>query len=177
MVLRLILSLAFSGLLAPVSPAQTTNPPPAPPPPLPVAHDFDFWIGDWEVFQTGTEIKIGESTVEAVAGGHALYENWTSIRATQTGKSLTSRHQFTGEWQQFYVGSGGWTTHYRGKFEAGKLVLIAEVITPQGQKALNRGIWTNNPDGTVRQQFEQSTDGGATWKLNFDGTYRRKISR
>lgn len=156
------------------NPATAQPAAPTPPAPLPVHHEFDFWIGDWDVYWTGTETKIGESRVEAVAGGHALYESWTSTRAPQTGKSLTSRHHFTGEWQQFYVGSGGWTTHYRGKFADGKLVLLAESVTPQGQKTLNRGTWTNNPDGTVRQQFEASTDGGATWKTNFDGTYRRR---
>jgi hypothetical protein len=162
-------------LFATVARAQVAPPPKGPPPPLPVAHDFDFWIGQWDVYWTGTETKIGESVVEAVAGGHALYESWTSTRSPQTGKSLTSRHHHTGEWQQFYVGSGGQTTLYRGKFEAGKLVMIADHVTPQGVKQTVRGTWTANPDGTVRQQFEMSTDGGTTWTLNFDGTYRRKL--
>jgi hypothetical protein len=148
--------------------------PSAPPPPLPVNHDFDFWIGEWDVYRTGTDMKIGESVVEAVADGHALYENWKATRGPQTGKSLTSCHHFTKEWQQFYVGSGGQTTHYRGGFVDGKLVITAETVTPQGAKYLNRGTWTNNPDGTVRQQFDTSTDGGVTWTPGFDGTYRRK---
>lgn len=173
MTLRFVGFLLFCGLVG-FGFSQTAPAPQPPPPPLPVNHDFDFWIGEWDVYRTGTEVKIGESVVEAVAGGHALYENWTSTRAPQTGKSLTSCHHFTKEWQQFYVGSGGQTTHYRGKFEDGKLVMIAEAVTPQGAKFLNRGTWTANPDGTVRQQFDTSTDGGATWTPGFDGTYRRK---
>lgn len=171
MKLRCLLLASILGLSAS---AQTAPQPKAPPPPLPVAHEFDFWIGEWDVYWTGTETKIGESMVEAVAGGHALYENWTSTRGPQTGKSLTSRHHHSGEWQQFYVGSGGQTTLYRGGFVDGKLVLIAQSVTPAGAKFQTRGTWTQQPDGTVRQQFEISNDGGATWTMNFDGTYRRK---
>jgi hypothetical protein len=36
---------------------------------------------------------------------------------------------------------------------------------------LNRITWTPNPDGTVRQHWEQSTDAGATWATIFDGLY------
>jgi hypothetical protein len=165
--LLLLMSLAVAS-------AQTAPAPKAPPPPLPVHHEFDFWIGEWDVFWTGTETKIGESRIETAADGHAIVEHWTSRRGPQTGISLTSCHHFSGEWQQFYVGSGGQTTHYRGGFVEGKLVLVAEAVTPAGAKFQTRGTWTHNPDGTVRQQFETSIDGGATWKLGFDGTYRRK---
>ncbi len=153
--------------------AQTTPAPKATPPPLPVHHELDFWIGEWDVYRTGTDTKIGRSVVEAVADGHALYENWASLRGGQTGKSLTSCHYPSAEWQQFYVGSGGQTTLYRGGFVGGKLVMIAEAVTPAGAKYQIRGTWTHEAHGTVRQQFEISTDGGATWKLNFDGTYVR----
>jgi hypothetical protein len=38
---------------------------------------------------------------------------------------------------------------------------------------LNRITWTPNPDGTVRQRWDQSTDSGATWTTVFDGLYAR----
>ena len=48
--------------------------------------------------------------------------------------------------------------------------------TPQagGGRQLERITWTSNPDGTVRQHWEQSTDGGKTWTTAFDGLYRKK---
>ena len=41
-----------------------------------------------------------------------------------------------------------------------------------GQRQRDRITWTPNGDGTVRQLWESSTDGGATWSVAFDGTYR-----
>jgi hypothetical protein len=38
----------------------------------------------------------------------------------------------------------------------------------------HRVAWYDNPDGTVRQWWESSTDGGATWETAFDGLYRKK---
>ena len=33
--------------------------------------------------------------------------------------------------------------------------------------------WTPNPDGTVRQHWEISSDAGKSWTTAFDGLYRR----
>ena len=52
--------------------------------------------------------------------------------------------------------------------------LSGEEIAPDGKKKLNRVTWYDNEDGTVRQHWEQSEDGGKTWKNAFDGLYRRK---
>ena len=36
---------------------------------------------------------------------------------------------------------------------------------------MQRITWSKNADGTVRQLWESSTDGGTTWTVAFDGTY------
>lgn len=38
-----------------------------------------------------------------------------------------------------------------------------------GRPRTERITWTPNADGTVRQHWEQSTDGGKTWTTAFDG--------
>jgi len=171
--LQVVLLLVLFSTLGAQQPATTTAPaqPPAPPP---VNREFDFWIGEWDVFQNGTAVKIGDSKIEAVSGGHALLEHWSSTRAPQTGKSLSSYNRTTQQWQQYYVGSFGRTTEYKGALVDGKIVMTAEVTLPNGTKTLNRGIWTPNADGSVRQQFESSNDGGQTWQAGFDGLYKRK---
>ena len=40
-----------------------------------------------------------------------------------------------------------------------------------------RGLWTPLPDGRVRQFFEHSDDGGATWVSWFDGYYTRQAEQ
>lgn len=144
----------------------------SPPVPPPEAHQFDFWIGEWEVYGPQGNLA-GHNKVEIVAGGFALLENWEAITGN-TGKSLSSYKRTTKQWQQYYVGSGGRTTEYKGGLVDGKMVMVAEQPGPNGTASLIRGTWTPKADGTVLQQFETSPDGGKTWQPGFVGLYRRK---
>jgi hypothetical protein len=171
--------LFFVGLVAPLASAfSQSSPPPAPPPP-PINHEYDFWIGEWNVYANGTDKLIGESRVESIASGYALLENWTASPefGQHNGKSLNSYNRHTGQWQQYWTDSNGKTTEYKGGMEGGKMVMIAESFTPKGTRYLQRGTWAPNPDGTVRQQFEISTDEGKTWQPSFDALYRRRPAR
>ena len=49
----------------------------------------------------------------------------------------------------------------------------AMVLTGKWGGPLVRMTYTPNPDGSVRQAGEQSTDGGKSWTPSFDFTYRR----
>ena len=40
-------------------------------------------------------------------------------------------------------------------------------------KQVNEITWTPNADGSVRQHWRVSPDGGATWTTSFDGKYVR----
>ncbi len=40
----------------------------------------------------------------------------------------------------------------------------------------HRISWTPGEDGSVRQLWEASKDGGATWNVLFDGLYVRKAA-
>jgi len=58
----------------------------------------------------------------------------------------------------------------------GDMVLEGETKRPDGTAIMNRITWSivdRDPD-TVRQHWQSSTDGGATWTTAFDGTYRRR---
>lgn len=166
--------LALAGLC--LTPAVRAQPAAAPPPAPAESHEFDFWIGDWDVYAFGTDTIIGENRIESVSGGRALLENWTANPAfgIQTGKSLNSYDVRSGQWQQYWVGSGGAITLYKGGMTEGKMVMIAESFTAKGAAYLTRGTWSPQPDGSVRQQFETSNDGGKTWQPGFDGHYKRK---
>ena len=43
-----------------------------------------------------------------------------------------------------------------------------------GRIILDRTTLTPLPDGRVRQVIETSTDGGTTWKVQFDALYERR---
>jgi hypothetical protein len=49
-----------------------------------------------------------------------------------------------------------------------------EVPGPNGTKVINRITWRETAPGEVRQLWEQTTDGGKTWTVSFDGRYRKR---
>jgi len=52
------------------------------------------------------------------------------------------------------------------------------MLGPDGQVRKTLGRMTFFPqDGTVRQLWEQSVDGGKTWSVAFDGLYTRKAAK
>jgi len=144
-----------------------------PGPPLPAeARQFDFWLGEWEVTNPAGKL-VGKSRIESIAGGAGLLENWTSANG-YTGRSLNAWNAAGKKWQQFWVGSDGGVLELSGTIENGRMVLAGE-SKGNGVRRLERITWTPLGDGTVRQHWEQSGDGGKTWTTSFDGLYRRRI--
>lgn len=140
--------------------------------PPPEAAQFDFWIGEWQVAQPDGR-PAGGSRIEKIAGGWGLLENWTGAGGV-TGKSLNTWLPATRQWRQFWVGADGALELSGGLDAAGNMVLTGRSATPSGGTTLERITWSPRADGTVRQHWEQSTDGGRTWTTAFDGLYRRK---
>ncbi len=153
-------------LLLPGLSAQ--NPPPALPP---ESRQFDFWLGEWEVTNPAGR-PAGTSRIESVAGGAGLLEHWTGAGGF-TGKSLNAWNAAKKQWQQYWVGGDGGVLELRGGLADGRMVLTGEHLV-KGVPRIERITWAPSPDGTVRQHWEQSTDGGKTWTTAFDGLYRRK---
>ena len=144
----------------------------APSPPPQVMRQFDFWLGDWDVFDAQGN-PGGRSHIESIAEGNGILENWTDSSGT-TGKSLNTYSQEKRCWQQFWVGNGTPILELSGGIVDGSMVLTGTRRGKGDVKVTDRIAWTPNTDGSVRQHWESSVDGGKTWKDNFDGIYRRR---
>ncbi len=155
---------------APATAAAPVAAAPAPPPPE--SHQFDFWLGEWEVVDKQGN-PGGKSHIESIAEGNALLENWDD-GAGSTGKSINVYNPAKRRWQQFWAGNGSGVLELSGGLVNGSMVLTGDRPGKGGVKLIDRIIWTPNADGTVRQHWEVSNDGGQTWRDNFDGVYRRK---
>lgn len=160
-----------TALSAPSIAAETTATPPAC---ATAQHrQFDFWLGRWGVTNPAGKLA-GRSRIESILGGCVVLENWDSPSGV-SGKSFNIFNADTGKWEQFWVDNSGSRLHLVGGIEAGNMVLRGVQDKPNAQTGLKqheRITWTPNADGSVRQQWETSSDDGKTWATSFDGLYR-----
>jgi hypothetical protein len=143
----------------------------------PRTHDFDFWIGEWNVYQTGTNYLVGYSQVQSISGGCALLENWTAANTTHNGKSINYYNADTGKWKQDWMGSDGIAQHYYdGEFKKGVMSFIYNTVN-SGKKTMGHFLFYSLNKNTIRQYQDISTDGGKTYQVSYDFTYKRKVPR
>jgi len=134
-------------------------------------HQFDFWIGDWTV--TANEQLAGTNRIQPIQDGCALQENWQGAGpGGVSGSSFNMYDHVTDQWHQTWVDSSGTLLQLDGGLVAGNMVLQGVRPAADGSgSSTHRITWTPNPDGSVRQLWEASTD-GETWTVLFDGLYQ-----
>lgn len=164
--MRIIPALLLGLLLLMALNSSAQSPAPALPP---ESRQFDFWLGEWEVTNPAGKLA-GTSRIESIAASAGLLENWTGAGG-YTGRSLNAWNAAKKQWQQYWVGSDGGVLELSGGLMNGSMVLTGEQLVKDIRR-IERITWTPNADGTVRQLWQQSTDGGKTWTTAFDGLYR-----
>jgi hypothetical protein len=147
----------------------------AEPKPAPCAsaehHQFDFWIGAWDVTEAGK--AAGHNDIQSILGGCALLENWTGAEGG-VGKSLNYFDAAEGLWHQQWVDGSGSSLSLAGKFEGGSMRLEGTRAATARRAAMrNRITWTPMPGGKVRQLWESSPADKDSWTVQFDGIYSR----
>ena len=134
---------------------------------------FDFWIGDWVVY-TNAEM-VGFNKITKIESDCILRENWKSVVSSHTGSSYNYYDRNSKKWKHIWVGSDGMTLEVKGTFKDRKMTMIGdEYRDEKGNRIINKITWYVNPDGTIRQVWEQSKDGGQAFSIQFDGLYRRR---
>lgn len=167
----------LAGLLAPVGP-----PPPPTPCPASEQHQFDFWLGDWNVLNRYKEREeagfqeVGRATdrVHAVAGGCGVVEHWQGWLGQNliVGFSVRSWNPLTGEWDLVLLwprpdrNSFG-TLH--GRFRHGR----GEFYTGSGD-SVTRYSFSDVRDSTFRWSDAYSEDGGVTWAHSWIMEFTRR---
>lgn len=143
---------------------------------------FDFWVGEWDVYVSGTGQHAGVNIIEKVAGGCALLENWTATSSViagpvTSGKSLNFVDQATGLWKQVWMGSGrGQNDYVNGRYADRVMRFEFTRRNPKGATVTGRFAFHNLGPNRVRQVQESSTDGGKSFSTNYDFVYVRRGS-
>jgi hypothetical protein len=169
---------AFTGFALAILTAQTGAAQAVPVPPSPCAgpryQGFDFWVGDWDVYPSGSETLVAHSRIEKLYGGCAIRENWMPVKGAGGG-SLNTLDPATGRWHQYWVDSQGSRVEFDGGPAGGGMILTGfwRGVGGSGKDGLIRMSYMPLGPSSVRQHGELSVDQGLTWTTSFDFIYRR----
>jgi hypothetical protein len=145
----------------------------------PVYRQFDFWLGEWDVFGLNGQ-KAGDSKISLILDSCIILEEWTSAGMTQgiryAGKSFNKYNSRTKQWQQTWVDNVGGSTEYlEGKSEDKKIIFqTMPYPLSKDTMAISRLTFHNLGPDKVRQHAELTKDNGKTWATQYDLEYRRK---
>jgi tetratricopeptide (TPR) repeat protein len=136
------------------------------------SRQFDFWIGEWDVQDTAGRV-VGKSSIQLILGDCVIYENWTS--GNHSGKSFKAFDKDEGKWIQTWVDDQGDVTKFvNGEFKEHALHFDAKKKGADGKPIDKHLTFFDLGDGRVRQFAELSSDGGKTWKTEYDLLYVRR---
>lgn len=146
-----------------------------PPPPCQgeAYHEFDFWIGEWNVYD-GNGTLVGRNSIQPEEGGCVLVERWRNTGGG-TGQSYNFFDPGVKMWRQLWISRGSVIDYAGGLTEAGAMLLEGEIrYHADGSVAPFTGEWTLNEDGSVTQHFRQQDPETGEWADWFVGRYVRQ---
>ena len=164
--LAFLASLSPLGFLPALVQSQTVGSA-APPCTAPPYQQFDFWIGEWKVL-TADGKAAGSSRITSILGGCVILEEWTGAGGPSIGKSFNIFDASRKRWHQSWVDNGGTLAQFDGGLTDGAMILEGPAVGTNGVTLRPRMTFTPLPDGHIRQQRENSSDGGKSWTSAFD---------
>ncbi len=141
----------------------------------PQSHQFDFWVGKWEVFpKAAPQRKVADSLIEKLYSDCAVRENWMPLKGG-AGGSFSAYVPARNEWRQTWISAGGFAD-FTGSFNGSSMVITGVWPQPGHPTQQTRMTYTPQADGSVEQAGETSDDNGTTWQPSFDFIYRKAKS-
>lgn len=177
MIASLILSIVMASpavASAPIKPAL--KPPPSSPAITPPCTDvvfqqFDFWLGEWDVFSMQANVqRQSRSSVTKLKGGCLILEQYQTPVGF-AGSSLNFVDPASGKWQQVWVDNTGTVIRYVGELRGKDMLFEGTAVNAQGKKTRSRMRFAPQADGSVVQTMESKQATG--WQLDFRGSYRQ----
>ncbi len=137
------------------------------------AHDeFDFWLGDWEVYQTEADTLVGRNSITKTLNGCVVEEHWKSLGGFE-GKSFNTYDTVQKTWHQTWVDVGGNTFQFSGKLVEGNMVMTGKGTTGGKTYAFEMTYYPQE-NGDVRQVWKANEEGKTEWATWFDGMYKKE---
>ena len=133
---------------------------------------FDFWIGEWVVYNTQGK-EVGTNNIVSLQDHCVLQENWVSPNST--GSSFNYYDLKSASWNQIWMDNKGNPLVLKGGMKDGKMQMQDEYLEQSdGQKYCNRISWEPKKDGSVVQTWELLDETGKAVRVVFKGIYKKK---
>jgi tetratricopeptide (TPR) repeat protein len=137
-------------------------------------HEFDFWLGDWDVASAATGVQQGSSHVAKEMGGCVVWENWTSAGGPYFGKSYNTWNVNLKRWEQYWVDNAAGVIFFHGGIKDSVMDYWTDDVHQTAGGTLLRHLqFFNLGPGKVRQFSQGSNDGGKTWHVEYDLIYTK----
>ncbi len=151
---------------------------------VPFYREFDFTVGDWQVYHKSTGKLAGYDRIGRTLRGCAIQQSWISlddhfsseyVPFRMNGKSLTA---FDGsKWIQFWVDNQAGVQVLKGGPENEKFVLRSEENVGGFEYMLT---WQRQEDGTllnVHQRRQVDGDIKGDWELLYEWVYVKNLNQ
>jgi len=143
----------------------------------PQHHQFDFWVGDWQVFEAKSNQLVGYDRVEKSSHGCIVQQNLTMVtdlyRRPGVGYRMSGIgvNRFDGEgWLELWADDQWGAIALRGNPDASDAMVLTSIV-PSRNRDLKL-VWQKRPDGSVRALQYVAPAGTGKWELFGDLIYR-----
>ena len=144
----------------------------------PAHHQFDFWVGDWQVFDAATGKQVAFDRVEKREEGCIVEQNLTFLTDLYRRPGAPYRlsgmsiNRYDGEaWLELWADNQWGAIAMRGSPDSSG-AMVLKTITPSRHRDLKL-VWENRPDGSVRILQYVAPAGSGHWQKYGDLIYRR----
>ncbi len=135
----------------------------------PLNHEFDFWIGNWDVYW---EDKQGVNFVLRILDDAVIKENFEGDGLV--GISVSTFSKEDNHWHQTWVDNTGSYLDFVGDFADGKMILVRNGIV-EGKPVKQRMVWYDISKDAFLWNWERSDDNGTTWRELWKLEYKRQL--
>ena len=143
----------------------------------PQHHQFDFWLGEWQVFDADTGELVAVDRIEKQTDGCVVRQSMSFLndKYRRPGSKLrlagVSVNRFDGEaWLEMWADNQWGAIALRGAPE-GDSAMVLKTIIPSRRRDL-KIVWEKHPDGTVRILQYVAPTGSGKWEKYGDLIYR-----
>jgi len=135
--------------------------------------DFDFFIGDWDVFDPDGGQRYGRNTLVASEQGCLLMGSWVNVNGG-TGSSMNVYDPLKQQWRQIWQSPPSFIDQYGRLDEQGRMQMEGQIYYHgSGLTAPFKGTWSPIDADRFLQEFWQYDAAEDQWNLWFRGEYQR----